>query len=181
MSYKTIYFYINPVKQQYRNGVTAEVGCGVSSSAMVANFFNGTNLDYEAAKALNDYQDPMQWTTFGRRVNLSSFEKKYEDYTFESLKKILFNILFNEHIPVVVRVAKGENGHYVVVNGFEGDLPVMYDEYGNPQVNLNAITPSMFKVVDPWPTWTDQNKNLQKVLDAKGSGFDLYGLYIYRR
>jgi hypothetical protein len=57
----------------------------------------------------------------------------------------------------------------------------MYDEYENPHINLNAITPSMFKVVDPYSAWTDRNKTLQQVIDAKGTGFDLYGLYVYRR
>lgn len=152
-------------------------GCAVASSAMVVNYLKGTNMTYNDALARNGDVE-MYWSRFADKSGVS-FEK-IGDSSFEGLKHELFSLLYNERIPVVVRVTGTTKNptNYVVVNGFDGNLPFIEDSNGNEYPRLVSVTPSMFKIVDPEPAYQN-NITLQDVMNVKKG--DLKALYVYRR
>lgn len=156
-----------------------DVGCAVASSAMVVNYLTGANLTYEQAETANGGTS-MNWSGFASNYGLSYQRVPTSgDSSFASLKVQLFRLLYDENIPVVVRVYGTKGQHYVVVKGIYGTFPEIIDDNGNVSVNVSSATASMFKVVDPWPSWNATNLTLQDVMDDKGTG-DLKALYVYR-
>lgn len=178
MSYKNFYVNLDVSRVDQNPGE-----CPIASSAMVANYLTGSNLDADTAKNdKNGGYSSMQWGLFAGNCGLS-YQRILQsgESNFSTLKNDLFMLLYNERIPVVVRVTNPNTSpadHYVVVKGFNGVLPLILDEYGNEVINTSSITASMFQVVDPEPAWAD-NQTLQQVMNVKNGG-DLKALYVYR-
>lgn len=177
MGYRTFNKNLNVIRVVQNPGE-----CSIASSAMVANYLTGSNLDASTAKTKNGGSSSMQWSVFASNCGLS-YQRvpNTGDLSFSALKTDLFNLLINENIPVVVRITNPNTSpadHYVTVKGFYGTLPTLPNDDGTEVINTGSITPSMFKVVDPEPAWAN-NQTLQDVMDVKKGG-DLKALYVYR-
>lgn len=134
-------------------GTMGQEGCAITSCAMIFNTLPDVHLAEMKAKGGADC--PYQWTTAASLKN-----KTYSATTgsFDSLKASMFENIITKGLPMVVAVP----GHFIVVKGFVGTLPV--DPDGN--IFYSSITADMFKVNDPG---SSSNATLQDVINQKGS------------
>lgn len=66
MSYKNFYVNLNVSRVDQNPGE-----CPIASSAMVANYLTGSNLDADEARVKNGNVSNMQWTIFAGNCGLS--------------------------------------------------------------------------------------------------------------
>ncbi|KPU46387.1 hypothetical protein OXPF_00040 [Oxobacter pfennigii] len=156
-------------------------GCGIASAAMMVNYLNRKNYNFDEMFDINgsgDYET--QWPTIANKQNLKfkMILSGTTNSTFNALKKELFDILyFSPETPVIVRVANlsTDRKHYVVVNGFSGKVQTGVDP---DNINYGSITAEMFRVVDPGII---NNHTLEDVMDSYGGypNADLRRLYFF--
>lgn len=150
-------------KENGRNQTMDEVGCIITSVAMIFKSF-GDDIDPgKLLEALKPNDCPFSWTTAE-----SLYSHRYESRksgTFDQLRAEIFKKIVIDKIPLLVRVP----GHTVVATGFMGTLDVDID--GEPY--YNQITPEMVRINDPY--WSN-HATLQDAINKKGAveHFDHY-------
>jgi len=128
-------------------------GCAITSCAMIFNVQPDVHLEEMKNKGGADC--PYQWST-GASLKNKTYSAK--SGSFDALKATMFENIISKGLPMVVSVP----GHFIVVKGFVGTLPIEPD--GGPI--YSSITADMFKVNDPG---SSSNTTLQDVINQKGS------------
>lgn len=173
----------------YTYGSISYSGCTLVSSGMALNYMgvmNDSNTYRVTPKDVHikGHYDVNQYSVGGAG---SLYKKQYTSSSgnnFEGLKATLFSWFYNQNRPVMAYSEDSNTGasHSVVVRGFSGTLPVVYDALGNPQPDTRYATASMFLINDP-ATMNDSIITLQDMITRyrnKGNAaFDLKKIGYY--